>query len=305
MTSAADSVVVRVPASTSNCGAGFDTLGIGLALYNTVTVTRGTAGPVIPVAAREADGRAQAMVAEAAARYFRAVERDPVGFTYRIDGEVPAARGLGSSVTVLAGVVAGLDRLHGTRLSKEMLVGLVAALEGHPDNASAGILGGFCVSRTNPATGGYVDTQRFAVPLGVAFVVASPPVELRTKESRGALPASLPFFDAVKSINAAAFLVAAFASGDFARLRHVSGDFIHEPYRLPRIPGGATAITAGIAAGAWTGWLSGSGSSVLCVAPRAGAPAVLQAMQAAFAAAGMASDARILSADNAGLEVSP
>lgn len=303
MKSPGDSVVVRVPASTSNCGAGFDTLGIGLALYNTVTLTRGAGDQVVPAPERDADGRAQPMVAEAAARYFRAVERDPAGFTYRIDAEVPPARGLGSSVTVLAGIVAGLDRLHGGQLSRERLVGLVSALEGHPDNASAGILGGFCVSRTDPASGAYVDTQRFEVPLGVTFVVASPPIELLTKESRGALPASLPFFDAVKSVNAAAYLVAAFASQNFAELQKVSGDFLHEPYRLPKIPGGAEAIQAGLVAGAWTGWLSGSGSSVLCVAPRTHASAVQEAMTKAFAAAGTTSDARILSADNAGLTI--
>ena len=35
-----DSVTVKVPASTSNCGAGFDTLGLALSLYNRVTLTR-------------------------------------------------------------------------------------------------------------------------------------------------------------------------------------------------------------------------------------------------------------------------
>jgi homoserine kinase len=126
-----------------------------------------------------------------------------------------------------------------------------------------------------------------------------------TKESRGALPAQLPFFDAVRSVNSAAYLVAAFVSGDFARLAHAAGDYIHEPYRLPGIPGGADAIRAGIAAGAWTGWLSGSGSSVLCVSARDAAPRVLAAMQAAFRRAGLASDGRILAADNAGLAVTP
>ncbi len=65
----------------------------------------------------------------------------------------------------------------------------------------------------------------------VAFVVVSPPVEFVTKESRGALPSSLPFFDAVRSINSAAYLVAAFASGDYARLRHVRGRL--RPRALP------------------------------------------------------------------------
>lgn len=301
MKTGADSVVVRVPASTSNCGAGFDTLGLAVTLYNRVTLSR--QGGTEPVPETPADGRAQAMVREAAAAFGAATGREAAAFRYRIDGEVPPARGLGSSVTVLAGVLAGLDALHGTELGRRRLVSLVAAIEGHPDNAAAGILGGFCVSRSDPATGAYVDSQRFDVPAEVAFVVLSPPVELMTKESRGALPTTLPFFDAVRSVNSAAYLVAAFASGDYARLADTAGDFIHEPYRLPQIPGGRDAIAAGVAAGAWTGWLSGSGSSVLCVCERPRAEDVFVAMAAAFGRASMPSEGRILSADNGGLVV--
>jgi len=294
-------VVVQVPASTSNCGAGFDTLGLALALYNRLTVTAAAGGG--PRGERPADERAAVMVIETAAAFTRATGVPAGGFTYRVDGDVPPARGLGSSVTVIAGVLAGLDALHGTALPRSRLVGIAAELEGHPDNASAGILGGFCVARSDPSTGVYVDAQRFEVPAEVAFVVASPPVELVTKESRGALPGQLPFFDAVRSVNSAAYLVAAFVSGDFARLAHAAGDFIHEPYRLPAIPGGAEAIRSGVGAGAWTGWLSGSGSSVLCVTAREAAPRVLAAMQAAFGRAGLDCDGRILAADNRGLEV--
>jgi homoserine kinase len=301
MKTGSDTVVVRVPASTSNCGAGFDTLGLALNLYNRVSVSRSAAGA--PVPDRPADARAQAMVAEAAAAFAGAAGMPVPGLRYRIEGEVPAARGLGSSVTVAAGVLAGLDALHGTALGRQRLVGLVSEIEGHPDNAAAGILGGFCVSRTDPATGAYVDTQRFEVPGEIAFVVVSPPVEFVTKESRGTLPSSLPFFDAVRSINSAAYLVAAFASRDYARLRQVAGDFVHEPYRLPRIPGGTDAIAAGVAAGAWTGWLSGSGSSVLCVCERPAADAVFRSMTAAFARTSMPSEGRILAADNDGLRI--
>jgi homoserine kinase len=301
MSAAADSIAVRVPGSTSNCGAGFDTLGLALELYNRVTVTR--AAGASPEPERSADARAGEMVAEAAAAFWKATGIGSFGFRYRIDGDVPPARGLGSSVTVTAGILAGLDALCGSALGRRSLVSIVTGIEGHPDNASAGILGGFCVSRTDPATGAYVDSQRFEVQERIAFVVASPALEQLTKESRGVLPASLPFFDAVKSVNCAAYLVAAFASGDYQRLRQVSGDFIHEPYRLPRIPGAADAVASGVAAGALTGWLSGSGTSVLCVCERPAAAAVGAAMKAAFARAGAASDIRILSADNRGLVV--
>lgn len=298
---AQDTVTVRVPASTSNCGAGFDTLGLAFNLYNHVTLTRTTATGASPL--RSEDGRAQEMVAEAAAVFFRAVNRTPFGFSYRISGDVPAARGLGSSVTVRAGVVAGLDALAGTGLDRNRIVGLVTALEGHPDNATASILGGFCVPRTNPADGTYIDTVRFEVPADLAFIAVSPVVEVMTKESRGVLPAKIPYFDAVRSINSAAYLVAVFATRDYARLQHAVSDFMHEPYRLPHIPGAQGALAAGAKAGALTGWLSGSGSSVLCVARHELAETVLGAMRGSFQQANLACEGRIMLADNSGLSL--
>lgn len=297
-------VVVRVPGSTSNCGAGFDSLGLALAVHNRVTVTRSAEANDVAVRPSGAtDAAAREMVETAAGRFFATAQLTAFGFTFAIAGEVPPARGLGSSVTVLAGVVSGLNVLAGEPLDRSALVALVTALEGHPDNAAAGVLGGFCVARCAAETGVYVDTVRVAVPAEVKFVVVSPSVEVVTKASRGALPAQLRFFDAVKSVNSAVYLTAAFATGDYAKLRGAVSDFFHEPYRLPGIPGARAAIDAGVAAGALTGWLSGSGSSVLavCLAPEAAA--VGGAMQAAFDAVNVPSEVRVLTADNEGLVV--
>lgn len=299
--STGSSITVRVPGSTSNCGAGFDTLGLALTVYNRITIEPSSSPAII--GRNTSDRAAQAMVESAAARFHAASATPARGFVYSVSGDVPPARGLGSSVTVLAGVVAALNALHGSPLSRHALTAIVTDLEGHPDNAAAGVLGGFCVARCDPATGAYLDTVRIAVSADVAFVVVSPAVEVLTKQSRGVLPETLPYFDAVRSINSATFLTAAFATGDFTKLRHAVGDFMHEPYRLPRIPGGRAAIDAGIAAGAYTGWLSGSGSSVLCVSGNAEAPAVAAAMTQAFAQAGLRSEARTLHADNDGLQV--
>jgi homoserine kinase len=227
----------------------------------------------------------------------------PFAFEFAVNGDVPPARGLGSSVTVRAGVMAGLDALAGTRLSRTALAAEVTALEGHPDNAAASVLGGFCVSRCDPETGDWRDTIKIPVRDEARFVVVSPALELLTKEARGVLPKQLPYFDAVKSINSAAFFVAALATGDYGRLPRQLGDFMHEPYRLPLIRGASEAIAAGVTAGAWTGWLSGSGSSVLCMAEEGMAEEVAAAMRAAFARASVVSAARVLAADNEGLRV--
>lgn len=312
MSAVRDTVTVRVPGSTSNCGAGFDTLGLALKIYNRITLAWTNTGVALEGRERRemepataSDRRAQELVAETADAFYRAVGGavEARGFRYHIEGEVPVARGLGSSATIITGVLAGLNALHGTGFSRQHLAALATALEGNPDNVSPSLLGGFTVSRCDPATGAYLDTIRFPVSDQIVFVVASPALELITKESRGALPKILSHLDAARSVNSAAYLTAAMASGNFEGLRHAAGDFMHEPYRLPQIAGARASIDAGFAAGALTGWLSGSGSSVLCVARRATAGAVAEAMQAAFVDSGVGCETRVLTADNEGLRI--
>lgn len=295
------SVSVRVPASTSNCGAGFDTLGLALQLYNTVTVRRRSDGEVCASTVPAQAGLG--MAREAAQLFFARTGAAPFGFSYRVAGAVPLARGLGSSVTLRAGLVAALNELAGTGLDRDALAGLVTTLEGHPDNATPAVLGGFCVGRMDPATGELAGVVRRAIGRDLVFVVVSPAQEIQTKKSRGILPAQLPYADAVRSVNSASYVTAAFLSGEYERLRHAVADFMHEPYRLPLIPGAKEAIAAGANAGALTGWLSGSGSSVLCVAPLSRATQVGRAMAAAFKSAGVGHRVFRLRADNHGLRV--
>jgi homoserine kinase len=292
---------VRVPGSTSNLGAGFDTLGLAVELHNTVLVRR-TEEPGV-CALEKSDAAGLAMAAEAASFFFARSGVAKFGCEFHISGDVPMSRGLGSSVTLRAGIIAGLNELSGAGLSREAIAAFVTKIEGHPDNATPAVLGGFCVGRCDPQTGELSGVVRRPIGRELVFVVASPEQHVETKESRGVLPRDLPYFDAVRSINSASYVVAAFLSGEYDRLAHAVGDFMHEPYRLPRIPGARAAIEAGVAAGALTGWLSGSGSSVMCVARRAKAAKISRAMVAAFSAANVPSRAFALHADNAGLRI--
>ncbi len=294
-------VAVRVPGSTSNLGAGFDTLGLALSLHNTVHLERRREPGVQPADAGAAAGRE--MAAEAAAWFFARTAVPEFGFSFRISGDVPMSRGLGSSVTLRAGIVAGLNALSGAGLDRSDLAELVTKLEGHPDNATPAVLGGFCVGRMDPQRGVLTGVVRRELGRELVFVVASPTQELETRKARGILPKEVPYFDAVRSINSASYLTAALLTGEYDRLAHAVADFMHEPFRLPLIPGARDAIQAGVAAGALTGWLSGSGSSVLCVARPRKAPTVARAMGRAFTAAGVRSREHLLHADNRGLQV--
>lgn len=290
---------VRVPGSTSNCGAGFDTLGLALDIYNNITLTRGDWRGAR--AATDADVAGLNMADEAARLFFVRAGVEEFGFTLRIQGDVPMSRGLGSSVTLRAGVVAALNEMSGAKLTRDDLCSLVTQLEGHPDNATPAVIGGFCVARCDPHTGELLGVLRKPIGKDLVFVVVSPDQELETKKARGILPKELPYFDAIKSVNSAAYVVAAMLSGEYDRLRDAVCDFLHEPYRLPLIPGARDAIDAGIASGALTGWLSGSGSSVLCVARPKVATKVGKAMAGAFAAHKLPSTIHLLRADNQGL----
>lgn len=294
-------VTVRVPGSTSNCGAGFDSLGMALSIYNEITLTRGDWSGSRP--AGPSDTHGLDMADEAAGLFFVRAGVDEIGYTLAIRGDVPMSRGLGSSVTLRAGVVAALNELTGAKLSKDDLCSLVTQLEGHPDNATPAVIGGFCVARCDAHTGELLGVLRKPIGKELCFVCASPDQELETKKARGILPKELPYFDAVKSVNSATYVVAAFLSGEYDRLRHAVKDFLHEPYRLPLIPGAKPAIEAGVAAGALTGWLSGSGSTVLCVARPKDAAKVGRSMVGAFAAHKLSATVRTLHADNDGLSV--
>jgi len=296
-----NSVTVRVPGSTSNCGSGFDTLGLALTIYNDITLTRGDWRGAQTTTEQGAVGLG--MADEAAQLFFVRAGVEEFGYELSITGDVPMSRGLGSSVTLRAGVVAALNELAGARLTKDDLCSLVTQLEGHPDNATPAVIGGFCVARCDPHTGELLGVLRKPIGRDLCFVVVSPDQELETKKARGILPKELPYFDAIKSVNSAAYVVAAILSGEYDRLRDAVRDFLHEPYRLPLIPGAKNAIEAGIAAGALTGWLSGSGSSVLCVARPRQAAKVGRAMAAAFAAHKLPATVHLLHADNAGLRI--
>jgi homoserine kinase len=297
---AADTVRVRVPASTSNCGPGFDTLGLALDLGGEVQV--GCLAREGPLRVHGPGADHDPWLTTVAREFFLRAGLPPEGhFEVGVDAAVPRGRGLGSSAVVRVGLLAGLNRLCAGPLDALAIAAAATRLEGHPDNAAAAVFGGLCVSRTADDHGCLLDVQRILVDEALALVTLLPAVEVGTETSRRALPDQVPFAAAARSLNSLAFLVAAFAARDYRRLRDAVDDRLHEPVRLPGIPGAVAAIRAGVEAGAITGWLSGSGSGVMCLAEPMAAGAVEAAMARAFTDAGHPARSLVLHADNIGL----
>lgn len=242
-----DSATIRVPATTSNLGPGYDCLGVALGLSNRITISRGGAGELPPI------------VADAGRSFFAAAELAVFEYAWGIGGEVPQARGLGSSVTVRLGVMHGLNELSDRPLTPTQIFELCAELEGHPDNAAPAAFGGFTAARPG------VETLRCEVAPELKFVLLIPDFEVSTPEARRLLPDTLPRRAVVMSTANACRITAAFTLQRYDLLRGCFADGLHQPYREPLVPFLSRAIAAGEKAGALGGFLSGSGSTICCL----------------------------------------
>jgi homoserine kinase len=294
-------VTIRVPGTTANLGPGFDTLGVALKLHNQVSI-REQDEPVISLvgATRGKDSpSARAMAQEAAQTFFHRSKITPHGAQVEIKGDVPVSRGLGSSVTVRLGIVYALNEINGRPLSDAAILDLVTDLEGHPDNCAPALFGGFVVSGVINDSVRY---RRFSVPASIKFVCCIPEYEIATEKARALLPKQVSLRDAVDNINRVGLITATFASGDFSLLRGLFDDKLHQPYRKKLIPQLDEVLANGIEAGALGGWLSGSGSTIICLTEQK-EKAVAEAMTNVFAKQDIRCETHVLVADNDGTRV--
>ena len=257
------SVTVAAPASSANLGPGVDAIALALDLWLRVTVSPLTAGSEsIKVSGEGKDE----IGLDGGNRFLIGLEHgleefglEPPVMRIEMDNAIPLARGLGSSA---AASVAGLlvaQALAREEIDAERLLELATDIEGHPDNASAAILGGFVVVGKRPA--------RFDPPASLHAALFIPDTPLRTAAMREALPKTVSHADATHNVGRTAMIVAALASGTrLDLLAAMSDDRLHEPYRVPHFPQLPQLVRAAIDAGALGAALSGAGSTVIALA---------------------------------------
>ena len=270
---------VKVPATSANMGPCFDSAGMALALYNEVSVLSGDEcdfeAPFRIESQNEIDPRIEAgqvipcdetnliykTITWFAANQKRALPR----FSLRQLDRIPLARGLGSSAACIVSGLLIADRLCETDLSREELLNIAVMLEGHPDNVAPAFIGEMVV--------GAIDGRRFEylqipLPGELEFIVLIPDFPLPTEEARRVLPTSYSREQAVFNASRAALLVGSLMSGRFDVLSSAMRDQIHQPYRSRLIHGMDGIIGAAERAGAYGGFLSGAGPSIMVIAPK-------------------------------------
>lgn len=293
---------VTVPATSANLGPGFDAIGVALTLRNEFTFSDEGDVPLSIDVNGEGEERIyrdeRNLVVVAAERIFDLVGQRPKNLSIQIANDVPAASGMGSSSTAIIGGMLGANELTDSQLSRSQILNLAAQLEGHPDNVMPALLGGLAVGVLED---GIVTGERFALP-DYKVVIVLPKHDTMTKEARAILPQMVSLGDAVANIGRTALLIQALQLRHFDKLRTAMQDRLHQPYRVPAIPGMTAAFAAAYDAGAAGVAMSGAGPSLIAFAENDHA-AIATAAQAAFTEAGIPSRQWVLDVDTLGAVV--
>ena len=291
---------VRVPATSANLGSGFDCIGFAVSRWLEATVVVDDAaanGGTQPVSMQRGGTLASlrlepnddVVYAGFAAACVAGARPIPARLSFTVTSEIPVARGLGSSSAALVAGALLADAALGLELSRTRVAELCTELEGHPDNVAPAVFGGATLGVPDDDVRG-IRRWVFA-PIAIhpdlAFAFVVPPFPVETEAARAILPKEIPFERAVRASGKSAALAHGLVTGDAALLRLALDDLLHVPLRLPLVRGMQEVVSAALDAGAYGATLSGSGSSLVAVAPQAAVEAVAEAMRVRWKSIGV------------------
>ena len=253
-------IKVSVPATSANIGSGFDALGLAVTLYNTVTFEESEVLDISSADGTRIPRGESNLVYRSAKGLFEKVGKQIPPLKITQTNPIPMARGLGSSS---ACIIAGLL---GDVLNTQELLTLATSIEGHPDNVAPALLGGLTSSVFED---GKVYSVKRNVDETLCFAAIVPDYKLLTEAARAALPKEVSHKDAVYNLSRAALVPAAFCEGRHDLLAIATEDKLHQPYRMPLMPGSKEVFDMARLCGAKAVYVSGAGSTVMAVAEKA------------------------------------
>ncbi|MCO5219792.1 MAG: homoserine kinase [Thermomicrobiales bacterium] len=255
---------VKAPATSANLGPGFDTIGLALDIWNSVSLDTETAADRITNTGTEAPllhGRenltlsAMRMLAHDFRKQLPSVE-------IVADTQIPVSRGLGSSAAALVTGLVATNLLLDLGLKDDDLFERAWAIEGHGDNVGAAIYGGAIMSV--PDVHGITKLCSTA-DLGLTSILFIPDMTGATHAARAALPATIPHKDGTANVAAVAALTVGLVRHDHTLISAGMHDRLHEPYRAALFPHLTPLQEVARTAGAVGAVLSGAGPTVLAL----------------------------------------
>ena len=246
-------------------GPGFDSIGMALDIFNTVSVELADAfevsitGQGAQALSRGTDN----MVYKGLETVFQETHAQVPKVRLTCHNGIPLKRGLGSSAAAVTGGMVAGNLLSGESLVLEELLRLSEGIEGHPDNVAAALYGG-CQIVVREGDG------LISVPVPVderlTTVLLIPDFEIPTEKARSVLSSNIEMTDAIYNIGRAALLGMALITGKPEALRLATQDVLHQPAREPLFPAMKKIFQAALEAGAYGVFLSGSGPTILALA---------------------------------------
>ena len=197
------------------------------------------------------------------------------GIEFRIGGEVPLARGLGSSAAAIVAGLTAADHMFELGLDRQEIFEKANAIEGHPDNVAAAMFGGFVVC----TTGDRPEVTRIDAPEGLEGILVVPTDEVATDLARESIPAEVPLEEAVANASAAAHLTLGLSRGDFDLIARGLEDRIHQERRRHLFPRSMEILGRAASLGAIGATISGAGPTVLVWTGWQETGAVVQALR--------------------------
>jgi homoserine kinase len=293
-------VKVKVPATTANLGAGFDTFGLALTLYNEFEVEEADGVFIESYPENEFLKNPENNLFIKVVKYLCEAEGKTFhGAKLKQTVNIPVARGLGSSATaIVAGILTGFA-VHKKPLTDEEFFKVAYLFEPHPDNLLPAWKGGLIAAlKTEDKT--YYSKIDF--PQEIKAVVVIPDFELSTELARSVLPKEIPLKDAVFNIQRVSLFIRALQEKRFDLLKVAMEDRLHQPYRKSLIPNFDKVIQYAYDSGAVGASLSGAGSTMLALALD-NFDKIGQAMVSAFSEAGINAKYLVLDVDTEGAKV--
>lgn len=254
-------IKVTVPATSANLGIGYDTLGMAISLYSHFTFDH--ADTLTITGCPEEFQNRDNMVYVAFEQALEQWGMEPFPISIDIQTEIPVARGLGSSSTCVVAGIMGAAALTRRTVTREELVAMATALEGHPDNVAPALLGAAVCSFT--PEGELPRCLRYNVSERLRFITIIPPYEVHTSEARKVVPQEVPLSTAVWQMGRIAGLTRGLETGDTELIAAANDDRLQEPYRRKLIPDYDAIRSTCLEGGAKTIWISGSGSTLMAV----------------------------------------
>ena len=252
---------ITVPATSANVGPGFDSVGIAVSKYLTIDVLEAQENWWIEHdLGEEIPSNEENLLLQTALQ----VASDLPPHRLKMTSEVPLARGLGSSSSVIVAGIELANQLGKLTLSDEDKLEIATKIEGHPDNVAPAIFGNLVVAS-------YVDqqTNHLVLPFPECALVAFVPnYELKTSDSRNVLPSEWTYKEAVAASSIANVAIAALAKGDLGVAgKAIEADRFHERYRQQLVAEFPQVKEVAHQHDAYATYLSGAGPTIMTLLP--------------------------------------